>query len=361
MTTDGKKKNGFKWSLLRHAVQIGILLFFLIPPLVAGWSLFGFDLGSGGDDAVATPHDLVFSGSLSASLLAGVDIMDPFGFLQVLFASKHFAVGMLVAVLPPLVVYGLIRGRAFCGWVCPVNLLLEGLDWLRGKAGIQVQETRLPRHAKIWIAVAVLLLSALLSVPFFELFSPISAINKGLLFGSMAGLITLVAIILIELFWGHRVWCRALCPLGGFYEVLGRVGVVSVKMDHGACVNCNACKLGCLCDSSILDAVLAGEDTVVRAGDCMLCGKCVEACPRGALRFGLGRGAKPLPAASTAVDASEEALPVVPGGTDDEPVALATAGEAVEGAELVETAESFVSSDEYQASNLLAAERERGV
>ena len=27
--------------------------------------------------------------------------------------------------------YGIVRGRAFCGWVCPVNLLLEGVDWLR--------------------------------------------------------------------------------------------------------------------------------------------------------------------------------------------------------------------------------------
>ena len=72
-----------------------------------------------------------------------------------------------------------------------------------------------------------------------------------------------------------------------------------MRIDHDACIGCNKCKKACLCDSEILDDVVAGKDVMVRAGDCMLCGKCVEACPVAALSIKLGRLAKPEVAEST--------------------------------------------------------------
>jgi len=289
---EGKKTGkGFPFSIVRHVVQVCVLLLFIVPVLVAGWSLFGGTVGS--NDAQNTP-ELVFPffGSLSSSRLFGVDLIDPFAALQVAAAAKTFTMEMLLGLLPFLLIYGLIRGRVFCGWVCPVNLVLEVVDWLRGKLHITVEERALPRHVKVYAALAVLALSLLLSVPVFEALSPISFINKGILFGSMVGGVTLLAIVVAELFWGHRVWCRSICPLGGFYEVVGKVGLVNVRMEHDKCIGCEKCKKACLCDPEILDAVVAGEDIMVRAGDCMLCGKCVEACPTCALSIKPGRVGK---------------------------------------------------------------------
>lgn len=289
-------RRAFRWSYLRHTVQAAVLALFATPVLVAGWGLFG--LAVGGDDAAPAPAELPFFGSLSSSSVGGLDLLDPFGFLQVVAASKTFELDWLLAVLPVLVVYGLIRGRAFCGWVCPVNLLLEIADAVRRKLRLNVREMPVPRHAKLWIALAVLALSALTSVPVFEAFSPISAVNKGILFGAVTGVWVLLAIVLAELFWGHRVWCRSLCPLGGFYEALGHVGQVNVKFDRSACIRCDACKSACLSDPAILDPVLTERDVIVRAGDCMACGSCIDACPTRALSFTLGRTAKPAPASS---------------------------------------------------------------
>ena len=243
----------------------------------------------GGDNAMGTPADVFFYGSLSSSSIFGINLLDPFAFLQYVVASKSLALNALLAVLPVLVFYGLIRGRAFCGWTCPVNLLLEIIDWIRLKLKIKVEERVLPRHAKVYVAAGVLVLSLVLSFPVFEALSPISFINKGLIFGSLVGGITLLAVILVELFWGHRVWCRALCPLGGFYEVVGKVGLLNVAIDNETCIGCNKCKKACLCDPEILDAPVAEEDVIVRAGDCMLCGKCIEACPVEALSIKIGR------------------------------------------------------------------------
>ena len=179
MSEASDTRRAFRWSWLRHAVQAAALVLFAAPVLAAGWSLFGTSVG--GDDAAATPAQLPFFGSLSSSSIGGLDILDPFGALQVIAASKTFELDWLLAALPVLIVYGLIRGRAFCGWVCPVNLLLEIVDFARRKLRIDVREMPVPRHAKLWIALAVLGLSALTGVPVFEAFSPISAVNKGIL------------------------------------------------------------------------------------------------------------------------------------------------------------------------------------
>ena len=292
-----KDKGTFPFTIVRHVVQVLALLLFLAPVVVAGWSLFGGTTG-GNTPLDATPGQQVFFGTLSSSSVFGITILDPFAVLQITFAGKTFSLDWVIGILPVLIVYGLIRGRAFCGWVCPVNLLLELVDWLRKKLKIQVSERVLPRHAKVYMAAGVLVLSAIVGFPVFEALSPISFINKGLVLGSLVGGITLFAIILVELFWGHRVWCRSICPLGGFYELLGKIGLVNVRIDHDACIGCGKCKKACLCDFEILDDVVAGKDVMVRAGDCMLCGKCVEACPTAALAIKLGRLAQPETAES---------------------------------------------------------------
>ncbi|WP_239442951.1 4Fe-4S binding protein [Gordonibacter sp. An230] len=272
-------------------MQAGALALFAAPLVATSWGLLG--IGSNPEDTLPTPAELPFFGTLSSSTVLGAEVIDPFAMLEAIAAAKTFEPEWLLAALPVLIVYGLVRGRAFCGWVCPVNLLLEGVDALRRKLGIEVREAPVPRRAKLWIALSVLALSALAGIPIFESFSPISAVNKGLLIGSVAGAWTLLAIAVAELFWGRRVWCRSLCPLGGFYEALGRVGQLNVRLDRKACVHCDACSKACLADPAILEPVLAGRDVVVRAGDCMACGACVDACPTRALSFALGRAPKP--------------------------------------------------------------------
>lgn len=283
---DTKKKTP-KWTIARRVVQVAALVLFCLPLAFAGWGLFGQFAGD--EFASPTPADGFFYGSLSASQLGGVDILDPFAALEAMAAARAFDAGIAVGLLPVLVVYGLVRGRAFCGWVCPLGLLLELVDWVRAKLGIEVRERAVPRHAKMWVALGVVVLSAVVAIPVFEAFSPISPINKGILFGSLSGVFTLVAVVIAELFWSRRVWCRSLCPLGGFYEAIGRCGQVNVKMDYNKCIHCDGCTKACLADPVILKPVLADEDAIVRAGDCMACGKCIDACPTGALRMGLGR------------------------------------------------------------------------
>lgn len=280
-----------KITVARRIVQVFMLVLFCLPPLFAGWGLAG--LFAGGDGEVATPAEGVFFGSLSSSSVAGVSLFDPLAALEVAAASRGLlAASALTGALLVVVVYGLVRGRAFCGWVCPVNLIGEGVDAARRRLNIAVPERTVPRRAKIAVAAGVVALSALVGFPVFELVSPIGVVNKGFAFGGLAGAGTLAAIVIAELLVSRRVWCRALCPLGGAFQVLGRAGQVNVAIDHASCIHCGKCEQTCLADPAILAPALAGEDVIVRAGDCMACGACVDACPTRALRFRLGRPRK---------------------------------------------------------------------
>lgn len=276
-----------KITIIRRVVQLAVLVLFCLPPLLAGWGVFG--LFAGGDEQMPTPADGVFFGSLSSSSVGGVTLFDPLAALEVFAASHSLELAALTGALLVLVVYGIIRGRAFCGWVCPVNLLGEGADWLRRKLGIAVPERTVPRRTKLVVAVAVVGLSALVGFPVFEAVSPIGAMNKGLVFGGIAGAGTLVAVLVAELFFSRRIWCRSLCPLGGMYQAIGRAGQVNVAIDHETCIHCDRCKEVCLADPVILEPAVDGDELLVRAGDCMACGACVDACPTEALRFQLGR------------------------------------------------------------------------
>ena len=280
-----------KITLARRVVQAIMLVVFCLPPLLAGWGIFG--LFSHADDQLPTPAEGVFYGSLSSSSVGGITLFDPLGALEVFVASGGLEITALVGALTVLVIYGLVRARAFCGWVCPVNFIGEGVDALRRRLGISLPERVIPRRTKVGVAVAFVALSALLGYPVFEAISPIAAVNKGLVFGALAGVGTFIAIVVAEVFFCRRVWCRTLCPLGGVYQVVGKVGQVNVAIDRDKCIHCNRCKEVCLADPVILDPALAGEDVIVRAGDCMACGACVDTCPTGALHFRLGRPAKP--------------------------------------------------------------------
>jgi ferredoxin-type protein NapH len=105
--------------------------------------------------------------------------------------------------------------------------------------------------------------------------------------GAGIGLWSLIAILLAELLFGGRVWCRTLCPLGGLYEVVGRVGVFRVVKvrDEKGCTQCLACKRACLADPAILDPLIFDDAQHVRSGDCLLCGACVSSCPQQILKI----------------------------------------------------------------------------
>lgn len=263
----GKKRKLFhKWTFTRRLVQWSILLVFLSPLFL-----------------VKVESDNFFFGSLASSSIIGITLTDPFAALQVLFASKEISFVYMGGALLIFGFYFIVRGRVFCSWVCPLNTLLEITDKIR--KFLKLPDKQMDRHQKKYYALATIVLSFLIGVPIFEIFSPIGFTMRNLLFTYGTGIWLLLAIILFDLLISKRGWCRYICPLGGFYQSIGKFGLFQVKFNHDACVGCIKCRSVCFADPDILEPTINRETQYVKAGDCSLCGACVDNCPFGALKI----------------------------------------------------------------------------
>ena len=199
-------------SMARRFVQLAVLALF-IGTVRLGWTLLGEPL---------------LNGTLTSSLIAGsVPMSDPFALLQKLFAGHKPELTMVTGALIVLAIYVIAGGRAFCAWVCPMNIVTDAAYSARKSLNVPASSLRLSRHARYALAAAALLASAVSGTAAFEWVSPQAFLWRELIWGVGAGLIAAVTgVFALDLLLLERGWCGHLCPLGAFWSVVGKVGVV---------------------------------------------------------------------------------------------------------------------------------------
>jgi len=256
-----------KYLILRRTVQLGILLLYF-GANAWGWTLL--------------------QGNLSASLLLGtIPLADPYAVLQMFAAGAVLASNVLIGAAVITLFYVLVGGRAFCSWVCPVNMVTDLANWLRRKLGVSQVQKRvyMSRSIRYWALVLGLALSAAMGVTAFELVSPVSMMHRGIVFGMGLGAGALVVIFIFDLFVHEHGWCGYICPLGGFYSLLGRISLIRVRHDAAKCTACMKCKEVCP-EKEVL--FMVGKDSQsVLMGECTNCGRCVDVCNDDALGFSI--------------------------------------------------------------------------
>ena len=261
---------GLRFLLLRRAGQISVMALF------AGGSFLGWT---------------VLRGNLSSSVVLGkVHLSDPLAILQI-FASGHsLSLRAVTGAIIVASVFALIGGRSFCGWVCPLNIVTDGAAWLRRRLKIDstVKTAALPGQARYWVLGLSLLLSALLGVAAFDWVSPIGMLHRGILFGMGLGWTAVLGVFVFDLLVVKNGFCGHLCPLGGFYALIGRFGLLTVAHRRDRCSLCMRCTE--ICPECQVLNMIGREDRAVLSGECINCGRCIEACGSGALRFAGRRG-----------------------------------------------------------------------
>lgn len=271
-TLAGKLWN-WRYLILRRLTQFGILAMFFGTARY-GWEVAGRPL---------------LSGNLSASEFLGlIPLADPFAVLQQLLTLHMLDKEVLIGAGIILAFYALIGGRAFCGWVCPINLVTDAAAWLRAKLRIP-DFCNLSRSVRGWALLLSLALSALLGVAAFEWVSPISMLHREIVFGVGLGLTAALGIFLFDLLIVKRGWCGHLCPLGAFYCLAGSKALLKVRFDDETCTRCVECVRVCP-EPHVLNFKQAADNGMIVSGDCTNCGRCITICPEDSLSFDL----KPL-------------------------------------------------------------------
>lgn len=270
MTSLRSLSAGNRWLLSRRLVQFGVLALFLAGPWAGVWWV---------------------RGSLAASTWFGTVLLaDPFVVMQSLAAGHVPAMAALTGAVLVLGGYLLVGGRAYCAWLCPINLVTDAAAWLRASLNIPGTRSRQPpRSLRLWILTMALAVSALFGTTAWELVNPVTLLQRALLFGVGMAWLAPLAVFLFDLLILRRGWCGHVCPLGAFYGLLGRFSLLRiVAAQQGACTDCGECFRCCPEPQVIAPALKARhqERPVILSGDCTNCGRCMDVCTAGVFRFG---------------------------------------------------------------------------
>jgi len=177
----------------------------------------------------------------------------------------------------------LLLKRGFCGWICPVGTVWEWAE-LAGRK-VLGRTIRVPKWLDRTGRAIRYILAALILVWLFRV-SLAEAVDFRTLpymwtadvkilsgFTNPAFIIAgLVAFALSMLF--SPVWCRYLCPLGGWYSTLGMASPCAVHRDDEICTHCHKCTKVC---HALVD--VEAVKSRVWAPECDGCMDCVKACP----------------------------------------------------------------------------------
>jgi polyferredoxin/Pyruvate/2-oxoacid:ferredoxin oxidoreductase delta subunit len=245
---------------------------------------------------------------------------DPLVLVSYLAATRSFTWLLFPALLTLL--FTVLLGRFFCGWICPLGTVLDLVtSRIRKTAPLRF----LKGNLKYWLLLP-LISSAFFHVNLSGILDPIAILVRALtfflypIFGDAArsswvelyrllgerrdhlepaysllrdhllpfretfyplaflSAAMFLAIIFIERY-ESRNWCRNLCPLGTLLGLFSRFSPFK-RVPAKLCPDCEACRS--ICPTSFDDDFLEPEA-------CILCMECLQDCPKDRAKFALVR------------------------------------------------------------------------
>jgi|CXWL01.1.fsa_nt_gi ferredoxin-type protein NapH len=234
----------------------------------------------------------VFGVSLTDLLAAAESALATRSLLSVLAAG---------AVLPLLAT--LLLGRVYCGWICPIGILMPLIRRLRALLAfleLPLHEVRFWKGNKYALLGAAALIGLIGGLPILHYIYPPAILSReahsfvtvlfdraeggrfGFPWGFFSGgMIFLGLVALVEVAVAPGFWCASLCPGGALYSLLSRWKILRVKRTKTACIHCVICDIKC--------PMQLRPMTDKTGAECDACGVCVDVCPTKALSFRFSR------------------------------------------------------------------------
>ena len=258
---------GFAIALLVSGISQG--------PLLAGYAFARADRRQWWRWLVLATGGL---GILVFSLIDAVNLdLDVFFELLILVTVGPAIVHtMLTTVVGPL-----IFGRVLCGWGCWRAMVLERLPVGKGSG----------RRRGVWAWMPLVGVGVSIAVAILFVLLPDSQSGgdhghiRGNSFWPVASGVAVyytASIIMALALHDQRAFCKYLCPTGFILRWTSRHAILQVSAQADACNECEACTDVCPMDIPVAERARMGLS--IGKGDCILCQRCVESCPTGALK-----------------------------------------------------------------------------
>ena len=214
-------------------------------------------------------------------------------YLIIMGAAEGIIAGDVIA-FAGLFVASLFLGRAWCGWLCPAGATQELCSKVNGKS-FNGRKRNLIKYFiwAPWISIVVIMFiqaGGIKSVdPLYQTWNGISIsdLQSAIMFAVIAG-----AIAVFALAAGKRAACHTICWMAPFM-VIGRKirnkanwPSLQLEADKTICINCKTCNRNC---SMSLDVNVMVQKQAMENTECILCGNCVDGCPKHAIRYSFGK------------------------------------------------------------------------
>ena len=190
-------------------------------------------------------------------------------FVAVMVAGR---VQLWMAVFVGSLLGAFLFSRFYCGWLCPINTLMEVVDWFYQKTGIKRKQvpgwikSPVVRYGVLAVFVGILAMT----------------LRTGRKLPVLPALLVLG--VLVTLVYVPALWHRYLCPYGTLLSLPGRLARKKWQVTAEQCNGCGVCVSVCPAE-----AVAVGGDpkkAAIVTKMCLACTACARACPTKAIHFG---------------------------------------------------------------------------
>ncbi len=196
--------------------------------------------------------------------------------------------GLVIFVL--IFLSSLIIGRLWCGYLCPSGGLQEMYrlaDDRRAKPGI-IRWLKYP----VFLGIFGSMFYGAYMAGGFHAFDPVYGTSGGISIAAAGGVAMfygpVMIIMIFTVIFGRRGFCHTFCPIAVML-IIGRkirnmVGWPALHLtgDANLCIDCQKCTEECPMSLDVHTMLRQGR---MEHTDCILCGNCVDTCPRDAIRY----------------------------------------------------------------------------
>ncbi len=223
-------------------------------------------------------------------------ILDPLVSISTAIASKTLVWSLTAAIIVLFICT--IFPRWFCGYVCPLGILIDLFDWSvgRGITFFRIRKRGWWVNLRFYL-LTVILVSSISGILISGFFAAVPVITRGMLdifaplqlglmkgreyvpqFGTWhyASIFILLAVLSLGLL-RPKFWCAYVCPSGALLSLASVLRLNERKVEN-TCVECGQCSRVCPFDA-------IAPDYSTRPFQCTFCMSCKDVCPKHSIKF----------------------------------------------------------------------------